>query len=440
MGFFSKTKKAALAPISQSMHGVGVSLKVGTLSTSKNISKSLHGKAISSAKSGKSKQKYSYSIVSQCPDEDFEENNAKTRVDRPESSRQMDLNKIPGLDIKGSGTTSAEFYPESITDRSDINFSVSGASPPESPKSVIDLDSTHVLKPIKPPRRIPPPSSDKDSSKSNSPVPALASDQVLPIESAQSSKRKKALSISASLHGKSFSVSKKKSSSSLSLSLHGSLHGARKGSLTKSLHGGLSRSLHGIVSRKTGSLESLVKELSKAKAAPLKSCLKKPKEAPTDDDDQSEPSELPGSSKISALGAKCEEQMKHVVFDVVDVREYVASISDNPMVVDGMGVSIGWEYTCKEVLPVDEYESRRPPKASSEKEFILDYVERLKILRTTDYSMKEIKKSIEASRKARNLRLQTLQEIRAEDRKCADMMKQLSRKRVVKEFEGCTED
>jgi uncharacterized protein YdeI (YjbR/CyaY-like superfamily) len=66
----------------------------------------------------------------------------------------------------------------------------------------------------------------------------------------------------------------------------------------------------------------------------------------------------------------------------------------------------------------------------------MDYVEKLRILRTTDCAMKDMKRYIESSRKARNLRMQTVRELRAEDRKCEAMMKQLSKK-STKDFEGC---
>jgi hypothetical protein len=56
---------------------------------------------------------------------------------------------------------------------------------------------------------------------------------------------------------------------------------------------------------------------------------------------------------------------KSVSFGVIQVREYNRVLGDNPDVIFGPPISIGWEYTQNDALPMDEYERTKPRRKSS---------------------------------------------------------------------------
>ena len=53
---------------------------------------------------------------------------------------------------------------------------------------------------------------------------------------------------------------------------------------------------------------------------------------------------------------------KSVSFGMIQVREYNRVLGDNPDVLFGPPISIGWNYTQKDALSMDEYESTKPPR------------------------------------------------------------------------------
>ena len=108
---------------------------------------------------------------------------------------------------------------------------------------------------------------------------------------------------------------------------------------------------------------------------------------------------------------------KNVAFHVVEIRVYEASISHNPSVRDGVAVELGWNYTQKSSMGLNEFEASRADHIRTKKELMLDAFERINLLRDSGYTMSEIQKAIQATTKARSLRMQTLQKVRAEDRK-----------------------
>jgi hypothetical protein len=50
---------------------------------------------------------------------------------------------------------------------------------------------------------------------------------------------------------------------------------------------------------------------------------------------------------------------------MIQVREYNRVLGDNPDVLFGPPISIGWDYTQKDALPMDEYENTKPSRKSS---------------------------------------------------------------------------
>jgi hypothetical protein len=53
---------------------------------------------------------------------------------------------------------------------------------------------------------------------------------------------------------------------------------------------------------------------------------------------------------------------KSVSFGVIQVREYNRVLGDNPDVLFGPPISIGWDYVQKDALPMDEYETTKPQR------------------------------------------------------------------------------
>jgi len=193
-----------------------------------------------------------------------------------------------------------------------------------------------------------------------------------------------------------------------------------KDALQRSLHG-LKRSLHGMARRFSGPDKSQ----TNVKPRYIKSCLKKP-------------------YLYDDMYAQPPKYKKHVHFHIVDVREYGPSIDHNPCPKDCLAVSISWEFICQPPMSVDAYERRRPPKKKHRDQLKLDYVTRVKMLRVGGFTMKEIQKAIEITRKARNHRMQTLRKVRAEDAKNFVLQEEYKRlqlaRRCVEEFKGMTRD
>jgi hypothetical protein len=108
---------------------------------------------------------------------------------------------------------------------------------------------------------------------------------------------------------------------------------------------------------------------------------------------------------------------KRVTFNVVEVREYVPSISHHPMVKDGYAVELGWDYSVAITLDVNAFEDSRPPAVRTNTDLKLGRLERLKMLRASGHDVKAIRRAREATLKGYDKRNQTLKKIRVEDRK-----------------------
>jgi hypothetical protein len=131
---------------------------------------------------------------------------------------------------------------------------------------------------------------------------------------------------------------------------------------------------------------------------------------------------------------------KSVMFDQVFVREYTATYCHNPCVKDGLAVALGWEYRVLDPQSMDDFEKARPIPKTSREGMFLDYMARVKIVRAGGASMKEIRKAMEITRKARASRMVTLRKVREEDYlhfEMAEEHRKLQlRKRCVEEFNG----
>jgi len=87
-----------------------------------------------------------------------------------------------------------------------------------------------------------------------------------------------------------------------------------------------------------------------------------------------------------------------VRFAVVTVREYQTCISDNPSALDGLPISIGWQFTEISPIKVNEFESTKGPKLKEE-DLRLNYFDRYEILRRVGLSSDEIEQAAKQNKK-----------------------------------------
>jgi hypothetical protein len=130
---------------------------------------------------------------------------------------------------------------------------------------------------------------------------------------------------------------------------------------------------------------------------------------------------------LPSLSKRCIITKKAVTFDVVDVREYVPSVSCNPSVKIGVAVELGWEYSHGGTHDLDDFEDRKPPRASSATGagvMRIHPLDRQKMVTSSGQSMGDIKKALNVARKCRKQRRQTLEKIQAKDRKLEEKYNQ----------------
>jgi hypothetical protein len=70
-------------------------------------------------------------------------------------------------------------------------------------------------------------------------------------------------------------------------------------------------------------------------------------------------------STVATIDDSSHTSKKSVSFGVIQVREYNRVLGDNPDVLFGPPISIGWNYIQKDALPMDEYETTKPPRTGA---------------------------------------------------------------------------
>jgi hypothetical protein len=70
-------------------------------------------------------------------------------------------------------------------------------------------------------------------------------------------------------------------------------------------------------------------------------------------------------STIGTIDDSSHSSKRSVSFGVIQVREYNRVLGDNPDVLFGPPISLGWNYVQKDALPMDEYETTKPPRKGS---------------------------------------------------------------------------
>jgi hypothetical protein len=109
------------------------------------------------------------------------------------------------------------------------------------------------------------------------------------------------------------------------------------------------------------------------------------------------------STSLSGSGSK-----KAVSFGLIQVREYNRVVGDNPTVLVGPPLSLGWEFVQKRAVPVDDYEKRKRPRTTSD--LRMASFTRNSILRHEfDVSLEEIRAAEKIARNIQRQRCQTMQ-------------------------------
>ena len=126
-------------------------------------------------------------------------------------------------------------------------------------------------------------------------------------------------------------------------------------------------------------------------------------------------SEPESSGSLTQVASKPQEQSDvyseretTISFGSVSVREYNQIIGDHPEVRVGPPISLGWEYTQRVALSLDEYEETRPPKKVILR---LSSITRKNLLHNVfGYTEEEIRSAEKEVQKIRKKRDQTLKQ------------------------------
>ena len=109
------------------------------------------------------------------------------------------------------------------------------------------------------------------------------------------------------------------------------------------------------------------------------------------------------------------KQLKTLSFSQVEIRQYERILGDNPAVTSGPAVSLAWGHFDGKVLPVDDYESNRPPRRHK-MELQLSSVERKSILEQAGFTREDIYSSEQEIKKIQHNRFTSRYAIRGWER------------------------
>jgi len=120
-----------------------------------------------------------------------------------------------------------------------------------------------------------------------------------------------------------------------------------------------------------------------------------------------------GRSSVSAVPTPVASDVKKVAFSYVTVRFYERILSDNPSVQSGPAIGIGWRFKRGGNFEVDEFEQGRGMQRKSD-ELVLPRPVREKMLKDAGYTQKEIADMVRNILKAKNQRIQTVNNLNAQ--------------------------
>lgn len=106
-----------------------------------------------------------------------------------------------------------------------------------------------------------------------------------------------------------------------------------------------------------------------------------------------------------------EFQLKKVIFDDVEIREYPHILGDNPAVSEGVPLTIGWKPINSYSIDIDLFESMRCPiRRRGRKQLLISSMRRVQSLVEAGYSLEKIGETIVNVDKARHLRFESATE------------------------------
>lgn len=101
-------------------------------------------------------------------------------------------------------------------------------------------------------------------------------------------------------------------------------------------------------------------------------------------------------------------QQKIISFVTITIREYNLEAGDSPDVSKGPALTLGWKFTEKPPVTVDEYEASHPPRANAKR---LGEKEREEMLTQTGVTKEEMCAAMRSSQAARKKRKETVKNL-----------------------------
>jgi hypothetical protein len=126
-----------------------------------------------------------------------------------------------------------------------------------------------------------------------------------------------------------------------------------------------------------------------------------------DSDNSSTTMSLESDAKLESARSKKSQRPKGVAFDHIEVRYYERIPTDNPAVLNGPAIGLGWRYKRGGPVKVDFWEDKRGTPLRSW-ELVMDRKERENILTNAGFSKKEVAEIVRLCLKGKNQRQQTV--------------------------------
>eukprot|EP00531_Pseudo-nitzschia_arenysensis_P013467 CAMPEP_0116134918 /NCGR_PEP_ID=MMETSP0329-20121206/10913_1 /TAXON_ID=697910 /ORGANISM="Pseudo-nitzschia arenysensis, Strain B593" /LENGTH=181 /DNA_ID=CAMNT_0003629683 /DNA_START=173 /DNA_END=718 /DNA_ORIENTATION=- len=106
-----------------------------------------------------------------------------------------------------------------------------------------------------------------------------------------------------------------------------------------------------------------------------------------------------------------EFQLKKVIFDEIEVKEYPRMLGDNPAVSEGVPLTIGWKPQSSYSMDIDLFESMRcSVRRRGRKQLLISSMRRVQSLVEAGYSLEKIGETIVQVDTAKHLRFESATE------------------------------
>lgn len=146
--------------------------------------------------------------------------------------------------------------------------------------------------------------------------------------------------------------------------------------------------------------------------------------------------------KVGSGRSKQSQRPKGVAFNHVEIRYYERIPTDNPAVLNGPAIGLGWRYKRGGCIKLDQWENKRGAPLKSW-ELVMDRKEREEVLTDAGFSKKEIADMIRTCLKGKNQRQQTVnnlpvsgveEAVEKAQRKISNLMRFGRKKSLVRSF------